>query len=69
VAPGVVAGFAGVLELGLDNELRPAGESAEAWPLGRFVLSLGRDDDTGRSRASGGDRAGKLMTWSRKGTE
>ena len=69
MAPGVVTGFAGVLELGLDSEVRPAGESAEDWPLGRFVLILGSDDDDGRSSASGGDRAGKLMTWSRNGTE
>jgi hypothetical protein len=55
--------------VGLDSELRPVGESAEAWPFGRFVLSLGREADDGRSSASGGERAGKLMTWSRKGTE
>jgi hypothetical protein len=69
VAPGLVTGFAGVFELGLDNELRPVGESVEAWPFGRFVLILGRYEDTGRSRASGGERAGKLITWSRKGAE
>lgn len=66
--PGVVAGFPGVLAVGLDNEVRPGGESAEFWPLGRFVLSRG-SDASGRSRASGDDRAGKLMTCSRKGTE
>jgi hypothetical protein len=69
VAPGVVAGFAGVLEFGLDSDVRPVGESAETWPFGRFVLILGRDDEVGRSSASGGDRAGKFITWSRNGTE
>jgi hypothetical protein len=69
VAPGVVAGLTGVLVVGLEMEFRPVGESADAWPFGRFVLILGRADDDGRSSASGGDRAGKLMTWSRKGTE
>lgn len=68
-APGAVTGFVGVRELGLDNEFRPTGERAVFWPLGRFVLSLGSDGDVGRSRASGGDLAGKLMTCSRKGTE
>lgn len=68
MAPGVVAGFAGVLEVGLDSELRPVGDMAAAWPLGTLVLIL-RDDDVGRSRASGGERAGKPMTCSRKGTE
>jgi hypothetical protein len=32
-------------------------------------LIFGRADEDGRSRASGDERAGKLMTWSRKGTE
>lgn len=67
--PGVVAGFPGVLAVGLDSDVRPAGESAEFWPLGRFVFRRGSDAEAGRSRASGGDRAGKLMTCSRKGTE
>jgi hypothetical protein len=67
VAPGVVTGFAGTLELGLEREVRPAGERAELATLGRFVLSF--RPDVGLSRASGGDLAGKLMTCSRKGTE
>jgi hypothetical protein len=68
VAPGVVAGFAGLFAFGLESDVRPVGERAEFWPFGRFVLSLGRPDE-GLSRASGGERAGKLMTCSRKGTE
>ena len=66
-APGV-AGFTGAFEVGLETEVRPAGERAVLWPLVRLVLSLGRLD-SGLSRASGGERAGKLMTCSRKGTE
>jgi len=68
MAPGVVAGFAGVLAFGLETDVRPEGERGVFWPLGRFVLSLSKPD-WGLSSASGGDRAGKLMTCSRKGTE
>jgi hypothetical protein len=64
----VVAGFGGLFAFGLDSDVRPAGERALLWPFGRFVLSLGRLE-VGLSRASGGERAGKLMTCSRKGTE
>jgi hypothetical protein len=65
-APGVVADFAGAFAFGLETDVRPVGERAEL-PFGRFVLRIRLD--VGRSRASGGDRAGKLMTCSRKGTE
>lgn len=68
-AVGVVAGFAGPRAVGLESEFRPAGGRPEFWALWRFVLSRGREEEIGRSRASGGDLAGKLMTCSRKGTE
>lgn len=66
-APGVVAGFPGAFAVGLDSEFRPGGERANCGPFWRFVLMRGRD--WGRSRVSGAERAGKLMTCSRKGTE
>lgn len=57
VAPGVVAGFAGLLAFGLESDVRPVGERAEVWPFWRFVLSLGRPDE-GLSRASGASGRG-----------
>src|SRR5690242_12158723 len=67
-APGVVAGLTGAFAVGLDSEVRPAvGERAACGPFCRFVLMRG--SDWGRSRVSGAERAGKLMTCSRKGTE
>jgi hypothetical protein len=65
-APGVVVDFAGAFAFGLETDVRPVGERAEV-PFGRFVFSLRLE--VGRARASGDDRAGKLMTCSRKGTE
>ena len=71
--PGVVAGFRGEAVFGPDIEVRPApGDIAEFRPLvllSRSVFSRGRAPFAGLSRASGGDREGKLMTCSRNGTE
>jgi len=55
--------------VGLDNEVRPPGESGVVWPLARLVFNRGSGADAGLSKASGGDLAGKLMTCSRKGAE
>lgn len=63
----MVAGLTGAFAVGLDSEVRPAGERADWGPFCRFVLM--RRSDWGRSRVSGAERAGKLMTCSRKGTE
>jgi len=72
VPPGVVTGFRGEAALGLERDTRPLGERDEFWPIAvgsRLVFSRGKDPDVGLSRASGGDREGKLMTCSRNGAE
>lgn len=70
--PGVIAGFLGDAVLGLDMEFLPFGERAEFWPFAvgrRSVFSRGKGAFAGLSRASGGERDGKLMTCSLNGTE
>jgi len=65
-------GFLGEAVLGLEKEFLPFGERVEFWPFisgSRLVFSRGSGPVAGRSRASGGDLEGKLITCSRNGTE